>query len=229
MDRILIIDDDRKIRELLKAYLKNQGLEALTAESAQAARELISTNDFSLLIVDVMMPGESGIEFTGKIKNEKDIPILMLTAKSEISDRIAGLECGADDYLPKPFEPKELYLRAMKLIHRYAQPGNSSNNAAGAEKKVIRFGDLEFNLANHILTRFGERIALSSSEAELLVIFCNNINISIDRFELAKKFNGISERSVDVQVTRLRKKIEDDPKTPRFIQTSRGKGYVFRV
>jgi two-component system, OmpR family, phosphate regulon response regulator OmpR len=225
MNRILIIDDDRKIRELLQAYLKNHGLEADVAESAEKAHELVSDHNYKLLIVDVMMPGENGIEFTRKIKQSNDIPVLMLTAKSDTSDRITGLESGADDYLPKPFEPKELYLRAMKLMTRY-----SANSSAGAgEQQVVSFGDLEFNLENHILTKNGERILLSSSEAELLFLFCNNINVSIDRFELAKKFNGISERSVDVQVTRLRKKIEDDPKAPRFIQTSRGKGYVFRI
>jgi two-component system phosphate regulon response regulator OmpR len=220
-DHILIIDDDRKIRELLQAYLKNQGLEADTAESAALAHEMVKSKDYSLLIVDVMMPGENGMEFTHKFKNDFDTPVLMLTAKGDTPDRIAGLESGADDYLPKPFEPKELYLRATKLMERF-----KPREAAGG---VIKFGELEFNLENHILTKSGVRIPLSSSEAELLVVFCNNINVSIDRFELARKFHGISERSVDVQVTRLRKKIEDDPKAPRFIQTSRGKGYVFRV
>jgi two-component system, OmpR family, phosphate regulon response regulator OmpR len=223
MSKVLIIDDDRKIRELLQAYLKNQGLETDTAESAENAREQIAKQNYSLLIVDVMMPVESGIDFTKKVKLEKDIPVLMLTAKGEISDRITGLESGADDYLQKPFEPKELYLRAVKLINRF-----SASTGAG-ERKVLKFGALEFNLENQILTKNTERIPLSSSEAELLLLFCNNIGVSIDRFELAKKFNGISERSVDVQVTRLRKKIEDDPKVPRFIQTSRGKGYVFRI
>ena len=225
MAKVLIVDDDRKIRELLQAYLKNQGLETDTAESAEKGREQLAKQDYSLLIVDVMMPGESGIEFTKKIKLEKDIPILMLTAKGESIDRITGLESGADDYLPKPFEPKELYLRIMKLIGRFA----ATTASVAGESRIVKFGNLEFNLENHILNKGGERIPLSSSEAELLLLFCNNINVSIDRFELAKKFNGISERSVDVQVTRLRKKIEDDPKAPRFIQTSRGKGYVFRI
>jgi two-component system phosphate regulon response regulator OmpR len=146
----------------------------------------------------------------------------MLTAKGETKERIEGLESGADDYLPKPFEPRELYLRIMKLIER-------AGASTGGKTKIVKFGDLEFNTENYQLTKNGERISLSSSEAELLHLFCSNINVPIDRFELATKFHGISERSVDVQVTRLRKKIEDDPKEPRFIQTSRGKGYVFRV
>ncbi len=221
MNNILIVDDDRKIRDLLQAYLKNQGLEADTAENAGIAREMLAARNYSLVIADVMMPGETGIEFTKKLKAEKDIPVLMLTAKGEISDRIEGLESGADDYLQKPFEPKELYLRVTKLISRFGSPATG--------KKIVRFGEFEFNLENYILTKNQERIPLSSSEADLLALFCNNINISIDRFELANKFHGISERSVDVQVTRLRKKIESDPKAPRFIQTSRGKGYVFRI
>jgi len=223
MTHILLVDDDRKIRELLQEYLRSQGIDADMAESALAARKMMAEHDYSLLVVDIMMPDENGIEFTRNIKKESNIPILMLTAKGEVADRIAGLESGADDYLSKPFEPKELYLRIMNLVGRAEKQLSSGNGS------IVLFGQFEFNLENHALSKDGERIFLSSTESELLNVLCSNANIPIDRFELATKFNGISERSVDVQITRLRKKIEDDPKEPKFLQTSRGKGYVFRV
>lgn len=223
MNNILIIDDDRKLRDLLQQYLTSQGFAIDMAESAEHARVLLEKKHYKLIIVDVMMSGESGIEFTKKFKQSNDTPVLMLTAMGEVEDRIKGLESGADDYLSKPFEPKELYLRAIKLIER------NDNSNVSQKPKIIKFGEFEFNLENCYLTKNGKRVFLSSTETDMLQLFCNNINVPIDRYELAKKFNGISERSVDVQVTRLRKKIEQDPKEPRFIQTSRGKGYVFRV
>jgi two-component system phosphate regulon response regulator OmpR len=221
--RVLIVDDDRKIRDLLQKYLESEGLQAESAENAEIAYKKITAEKFDALIVDVMMPGENGMIFTTRLKNEMDIPILMLTAKGEVEDRIMGLESGADDYLQKPFEPKELYLRVVKLAERAAKAIEKQ------QTKIVKFGDFEFNLENLVLTKNGERISTSSSELELLKLFCSNINVSIERAELSKKFNGISERSVDVQITRLRKKIETDPKNPLFLQTSRGKGYVFRV
>jgi two-component system phosphate regulon response regulator OmpR len=224
--RVLIVDDDRKIRDLLQKYLESEGLQAESAENAEIAYKKITAEKFDALIVDVMMPGENGMSFTTSLKNEMDIPILMLTAKGEVEDRIMGLESGADDYLQKPFEPKELYLRVVKLAERAAK---AIEKQPKQESKIVKFGDFEFNLENLILTKNAERISTSSSELELLKLFCSNINVSIERAELAKKFNGISERSVDVQITRLRKKIETDPKNPLFLQTSRGKGYVFRV
>lgn len=224
--RVLIVDDDRKIRDLLQKYLESEGLQAESAENAEIAYKKITAEKFDALIVDVMMPGENGMSFTTRLKNEMDIPILMLTAKGEVEDRIMGLESGADDYLQKPFEPKELYLRVTKLAERAAK---FEEKQPKQESKIVKFGDFEFNLENLVLTKNAERISTSSSELELLKLFCSKINVSIERAELAKKFNGISERSVDVQITRLRKKIETDPKNPLFLQTSRGKGYVFRV
>jgi len=188
-----------------------------------AARKMMAERDYSLLVVDIMMPDENGIEFTRNIKKESNIPILMLTAKGEVADRIEGLESGADDYLSKPFEPKELYLRIMNLV------GRAQKQASSGGGNIVRFGQFEFNLESHALSKDGERIFLSSTESELLSVLCSNANMPIDRMELVAKFNGISERSVDVQITRLRKKIEDDPKEPQFLQTSRGKGYVLRV
>ncbi len=224
MNHILIIDDDRKLRELLQEYLKNQGFSVQAAESAEKAHGLLADKkDFDLIIVDVMMPGETGLEFTRKLKQQRnDVPVLMLTARGDVEDRIAGLESGADDYLSKPFEPKELYLRALKLMER-------SRTAPTKKDNIVRFGDMEFNLDNYVLMKAGERIGLSSTEVELMSLFCRNINVPVDRAEVSRMFNGISERSIDVQITRLRKKIETDPKEPMFIQTSRGKGYVFRI
>ena len=221
---ILVVDDDRKLRSLLLDFLTQQNLKATSTESAESAYKLIIENNYSLLILDVMMQGMSGYELAKKLRQENiNIPILMLTAKGDVEERIIGLESGADDYLPKPFEPRELYLRIIKLLNR------PSNSIKTSNQYLIKFGEFEFNLENNLLTKNSTRIPLSSSEAELLAIFCQNINIPIERIELSKRFNGISERSVDVQVTRLRKKIELDPKVPLFIQTSRGKGYVFRT
>lgn len=225
LHNILIIDDDRGIRDLLKAYLQKNGFKVDTAENTMRGRTLMENNNYDLLIVDVMMPGEDGIEFTGKYKKSGGkLPILMLTAMNEAEDRIAGLEQGADDYLTKPFEPKELELRVNKLIERF-EPKPTQTGAGG----IFKFGDFEFNMESRMLTKNGERISLSSKESDLLFYFVNNVGKATDRYELAKKFNGISERSIDVQVTRLRQKIEKDSKNPEFIQTDWGKGYVFRV
>ncbi len=227
MNQVLIIDDDRKLRDLLQQFLRNQGIEADTVESADMALERIMTMKYDLITVDLMMPGMNGIDFTKKFKEKhNDIPVLMLTAKGDAHERVAGLESGADDYLSKPFEPQELFLRITKLIDRFK---NSTAVLEHKENDTVRFGDFEFHLESRALTKSGARVILSSSESDLLYIFCTNINQPVERAALAYKFNGISERSVDVQVTRLRKKIEDDPKNPVFLQTSRGKGYVFRV
>jgi len=170
-----------------------------------------------------MMPNETGFEFVEKYKNNGGtLPVLMLTAMAEGQERIEGLERGADDYLTKPFEPKELELRINKLIERFSQ-------SKGGNDRVFKFGDLEFNLKNRKLTKAGEKISLSSKESDLLFYFVNNVGVATDRYELAQHFNGISDRSIDVQVTRLRQKIETDSKEPEFLQTEWGKGYVFRV
>lgn len=225
MSKILIIDDDRGIRDLLKTYLNKKGFVVETAENTISARENLENNDYDLIICDVMMPGEDGIEFTEKYKSEGGkLPILLLTAMGESKDRIKGLEKGADDYLTKPFEPKELELRINNLIQRV-----KGNQDSSSGEDNFQFGDFEFNLNNRILTKQGERVPLSSKESDLLFYFINNIGIATDRFDLAKNFNGISERSIDVQVTRLRQKIEKDSKNPEFLQTDWGKGYVFRV
>ncbi len=228
MHNILIIDDDSRIRDLLKAYLQKKGFLVDVAIDAFEAREKIANNNYDLLIVDVMMPKETGIEFTEKYKaSGGTCPILMLTAMGESENRIKGLESGADDYLAKPFEPRELELRANNLIKRFANKIETTEKIEGND--VFEFGDFSFNLNNRLLTKNEERVQLSSKESELLHYFITNIGTPTDRYDLAEKFNGISERSIDVQVTRLRQKIEKDSKNPEFIQTEWGKGYVFRV
>ncbi|HCR86287.1 MAG TPA: DNA-binding response regulator [Alphaproteobacteria bacterium] len=223
MPKILIIDDDRKIRELLSQYLVSQGFEADAAESAIAAEHRLATEKYDLITLDIMMSGKNGVEFAKELREKGNkIPVIMLTAKTTIDNRIEGLESGADDYLAKPFDPKELYLRIKKLLER---SGYQQKDSA----KTVKFGEYEFNLENLRLRKGEERIFLSTTEAELLKVFCANINKPIDRTELAKRFHGISERSVDVQITRLRKKIEPNPKEPIYLQTSWGEGYVLRV
>jgi two-component system phosphate regulon response regulator OmpR len=228
MSKVLIVDDDRKLRDLLRTYLSNQGLNVDLAESADYANQILDKSKYDLLIVDVMMPKISGIEFTKRQKRlDPSTPILMLTAVGETEDRIRGLESGADDYLTKPFDPKELYLRCMKLVNRF----DEIKGLKKAEKKreYVEFGPFKFDMESRLLEKGKEKIYLSSKEAELMHILCATPNIPVSRYDLSQKFNGISERSVDVQVTRLRKKVEDDPKTPEYIQTDWGKGYVLRV
>jgi two-component system phosphate regulon response regulator OmpR len=223
MAKILIVDDDRKIRELLSQYLESQGFQTDSAESASIAEAKTSQMKYDLITLDVMMSGKSGVEFAREFRaKNNNTPIIMLTAKALVGERIEGLESGADDYLVKPFEPKELYLRIKKLLERSASLNSDKS-------KTVKFGEFEFNPENMRLRRGEERIFLSTTEAELLKVFCANLNVPIDRHELAKKFHGISERSVDVQITRLRKKIEANPKEPQYLQTAWGEGYVFRV
>lgn len=243
---ILIIDDDTGIRELLKDYLNNNGYQVDAAANTQDAKNLLNSANkaYNLIICDVMMPGENGFEFTEKYKNSGgNLPILLLTAMGESEDRIKGLECGADDYLAKPFAPKELQLRIDKLIERFAfnkasqnaisapiNQGNTSPEVSTPQNaNIFKFGDFEFNLQNRILTKHNERIILSPKESNLLYYFTQNVGKPTNRYDLAKEFNGISERSIDVQITRLRQKIEKDSKNPVFIQTDWGKGYVFRI
>jgi two-component system phosphate regulon response regulator OmpR len=221
MPKILVVDDDRKIRELLKAYLETEGLQVEAAENADIALEKLNIEKFDLITLDVMMPNKSGVQFAKEIRKISKIPILMLTAKAMVEERIMGLEAGADDYLVKPFDPKELYLRIKNLLGRTIRQENA--------QKQVKFGEFEFNLESLKLYKNQERIYLSSTEAELLKIFCSNINQPIEREELSKNFNGISERSVDVQITRLRKKFETNPKEPQYLQTAWGMGYVFRI
>jgi two-component system, OmpR family, phosphate regulon response regulator OmpR len=216
---LLVVDDDERLRELLQRYLSANGFRVSAAPDAAGARALMKSMAFDLLILDVMMPGESGLELARSIRASSQVPVLMLTARGETEDRIAGLEHGADDYLPKPFEPRELLLRVSALLRRAAPPAR----IAHAE---VRLGDCVFDPQRAQLRRKGKPVKLTSSEAALLQLFAANAGRSFSRADLCARLGVTLERSIDVQVTRLRRKIEEDPKLPLYLQTVRGIGYV---
>jgi two-component system phosphate regulon response regulator OmpR len=215
---LLVVDDDTRLRELLRRYLSEQGFRVTTAENAAAARARLASIAFDLIVLDLMMPGESGLDFASDLRRASEVPILMLTAMGEPEDRILGLERGADDYLPKPFEPRELLARIRTVLRR-APP-----QPAAAPPRLVRFGECLFDLDRQLLTRAGVPIRLTSTEAALLRALALSGGRPLSRESLS---DGPGQsRTVDVQVTRLRRKIEDDPKFPRHLQTVRGKGYV---
>jgi two-component system phosphate regulon response regulator OmpR len=216
---LLVVDDDERLRELLQRYLSSNGFRVSVAPDAAGARGLMKSMAFDMLILDVMMPGESGLELAQSIRAHSQVPILMLTARGETEDRIAGLEHGADDYLPKPFEPRELLLRVSALLRR-ATPAARSAHAE------VRLGDCVFDPQRAQLRRKGKPVKLTSSEAALLQLFAANAGRSFSRSDLCSRLGVTLERSIDVQVTRLRRKIEEDPKLPLYLQTVRGIGYV---
>ncbi len=222
---ILLIDDDERILSLLKTFLNQNGFITSSAKNSQEARSLLDYFEFDILIIDIMMPGETGLELLESLRKNKDIPVILLSAKGEASDKISGLELGADDYLSKPFEPKELLLRIKNLLSR--------NNAIDVNKyeKKVKIGTKIFDLERMELQENNNVIALTTVETKLLEIFCSNPKIIIERDHIISELgykgdsNKQNERNVDVQVTRLRKKIEEDTKNPRFLKTIRGKGY----
>ncbi|MCE9649456.1 MAG: response regulator [Parvibaculum sp.] len=213
---ILVVDDDRRIRELIKRYLSEHGYRISTAENAAEARAKLSGLAFDLLVVDVMMPGESGLELTASLRRESAVPILMLTARTETEDRIAGLERGADDYLGKPFEPRELLLRIGTILRRA--------KAQGERAEDISLGECRFNVARGEMKRGDEVIRLTTREVQLMRIFATHPGQALSRLDLCD--NEAAERSIDVQINRLRRKIEVDPRNPLYLQTVRGEGYV---
>jgi two-component system phosphate regulon response regulator OmpR len=218
---LLIVDDDDRIRSLLSRYLMSSGFRVTTAGDAAEARQKLASLAFDLLVLDVMMPGESGVELTRDLKRGGKPPILLLTAMAEPEDRIAGLEHGADDYLVKPFEPRELVLRIRNILQRAP--------AAPEERREIRLGACRFDLDRNELFRGADPVHLTAAETALLVILAGSAGEPITREALSEQaqFSG-NVRTVDVQMTRLRRKIETDPKFPRYIQTVRGTGYVLR-
>jgi two-component system phosphate regulon response regulator OmpR len=216
---LLVVDDDTRLRELLRRYLSEHGFRVTTAENAAAARGRLASMEFDLIVLDLMMPGENGLDFASHLRRNSTVPILMLTAMGEPEDRIVGLERGADDYLPKPFEPRELLARIRTVLRRAPQP------SIPPLPKVVRFGDCMFDLDRQLLTRSGVPIRLTSTEAALLRALALSQGRPLSRDSLSDGGAGQS-RTVDVQVTRLRRKIEEDPKFPRYLQTVRGKGYV---
>lgn len=217
---VLIIDDDDKIRRLTARYLRENGIMASTAEDAQKADQVMANLTFDALIVDVMMPGENGIDLTRRLRKTSNIPILVLTARGQPEDRIEGLEAGADDYLPKPFEPRELVLRLDRMLTRQDY---------GAKMEEISFGPNIFSPKRGELKRHGETVRLTGAELSLLRTLTAKPGAAFDRATLAEQTGSGFDRSIDVQVTRLRRKIEDDPRTPIYLQTVRGVGYVLVV
>ena len=228
--KILIIDDDTRLRNLLGKFLQDNDFEVTLSKDAFEAREILQENQFNLLIVDVMMPKENGIEFSKKFKIEgNQTPILILTARGEPNDRIEGLEIGAEDYLSKPFEPKELLLRINNILRRTNQIQGKNENNFQKQHSLVKFGEFKFNLNNLSLTRNDEFIHLTDSEKKILSILSENKKSLFSREDLAKISGNIDERSIDVQITRLRKKIEKNPKQPQFLQTVRNKGYILQI
>ncbi|TXL69269.1 response regulator [Vineibacter terrae] len=222
---VLVVDDDQRLRELLRSFLSRNSFRVTVAGDATEARERLASMDFDLMVLDVMMPGESGLDLTAALRQQKKpIPILMLTAMGEAKDRIAGFERGADDYLPKPFEPRELLLRINSILRRatvQATPAATTPAVA-----VVRLGELRFDTKRGELTNDDKRIKLTDAERALLTVFTLNLGQDMSRETLARLVGGeVNVRTIDVQVTRLRRKIEDDPKFPRYLQTVRGTGY----
>lgn len=218
---LLIVDDDDRIRELLKKYLAQGGARVSTAEDADAARRLMQSFDFDLLIIDVMMPKEDGFSLAESVRAGSNVPIILLTARGLPEDRIKGLSLGADDYVAKPFEPAELALRINAILRRGARTASSAEE--------VRFGPYAFNAQRGELSREGRAIRLTEAEVLMLRVLAAKGGDSISREELAKRTGAGVERSVDVQVTRLRKKIETDPRAPVFLQTVRGVGYRLAI
>jgi len=219
---VLVVDDDDRIRALLTRFLGQNGFRVSAAASAAEARSQLSALAFDLLVLDVMMPGESGLSLAGAIKAEGDLPILMLTARAESDDRVAGLETGADDYLTKPFDPRELLLRARNIIRRTRPQGP-------AAARQVAFGPFVFDLAREELRRGDAAIRLTERERQLLRIFAEAPDATVARDALAEFGGPIGERTVDVQINRLRRKIETDPANPLLLQTVRGVGYRLRI
>lgn len=221
---ILVVDDDTRLRELLKSFLSRNGFRVSTAGHAAEARQRLQALDFDLIVLDVMMPGETGLDFATQLRRTDNVPILMLTAMGETKDRIAGLETGVDDYLGKPFEPRELLLRIQSVLRR-GRPAVGAGPSAEPQR-LVAFGPMQFDAELGELTQKGKRIALTDAEVALLRAFAVRMGEVLSRETLCKSVgSAINERAIDVQVTRLRRKIEPDPSFPRYLRTVRGQGY----
>ncbi|WP_430511575.1 response regulator [Pannonibacter phragmitetus] len=215
---ILLVDDDSRIRDLLGRVLQENGYRVTTAANAAEARRCLSGLAFDLLILDIMMPGENGLELATSLRADSPVPILMLTARAEAEDRIAGLEAGVDDYLPKPFDPRELMLRIAAILRRGATRRTD-------RQPEIRFGPFVFVTERGELRRGDSQIRLTDRERQILTIFAEQPGATVPRHKIVGDDSGLGERTVDVQINRLRRKIEDDPANPIYLQTVRGIGY----
>ncbi len=217
---ILVVDDDNGIRDLVKQYLNENNYLVTTAFSSEDAKKKVDTIKFDLIVLDIMMPGKSGLEFTVENKDKLYTPIILLTAKGEAEERIHGLEVGADDYLTKPFEPKELILRIKNILNK-----TKSKNI----KRLIEFGSVKVDLSKNLIFKNKKEYKINNTEKTILELMINSPGKSFSRDEIGKIINLDKERSIDVIITRLRKKIEKDPKNPKFLQTLRGEGYVLWI
>ncbi len=216
---LLVVDDDPRLRELLRRYLSENGFRVTTAADASEARSKLASFAFDLVVLDVMMPGESGLELTRALRGEPRVPVLLLTAMAEPEDRVNGLEQGADDYLSKPFKPRELVLRIRNVLQR--------RPVVDLGPPDIRFGGCRFDVVRGELYRGGDLVHLTAAEAGLLASLAQKAGQAVSREELSLSLSG-NVRNVDVQMTRLRRKIERDPRYPRYLQTVRGTGYVLQ-
>jgi len=216
---ILVVDDDDRLRNLLQRYLAKCGFRVSVAANSAEARIMMSGLEFDLLVLDLMMPGENGLDLTRDLRRKQCLPILLLTAMGSVPDRIAGLEVGADDYLTKPFEPRELVLRIEAILRR------GGPKVEG--RMSVTFGECTFDIERGELLRNGELVRLTSGETDMLRLFARSPGVTVGRSELLVQADASNIRAVDVQITRLRRKIEDDPKEPRYLCTVWGQGYVF--
>jgi two-component system phosphate regulon response regulator OmpR len=219
---LLVVDDDTRIRDLLSRYLTEQGFRITVSADAADARRKLSGLKFDLIILDVMMPGESGLSLTEALSKTKTTPVILLTAKSEADSRIAGLEAGADDYLSKPFDPRELVLRINNILRRSA-------SAEGPKIEQVMFGPYTFSIPRKELRRAAEQIRLTDREQEIMLLFALRAGDTIPRHELIGDDAEVGERTIDVQINRLRRKIEEDPANPVYLQTVRGIGYRLSI
>ena len=217
---ILVVDDDDGIRSLVKKYLNENDYLVTTANSAEDANEKINIIKFDLIILDIMMPGKSGLEFIQENQKKLKTPIILLTAKGQANERIEGLEVGADDYLSKPFEPKELVLRIKNILNK---------TKSKKIKRLIEFGNVKVDLSKHLILKNKKEFKINSTEKTILELMINSPGKSFSREEIGKIIKIDKERSIDVVITRLRKKIEEDPKNPKYLQTLRGEGYVLWI
>lgn len=218
LSHILVIDDDNEIRYLISEFLIQNGYFVNSAADIKEAELLLAEFKFDVIILDILMPGETGISFLERVKQHIVTPVIMLTALGDVDDRINGLESGAEDYLSKPFEPRELLLRIQKIINRTA---NHNKNA-----DIIIFGDFSFNMRNNTLKHHGQLLHLTTGESKLLKIFAENIGTIITRDKIVQNLNEVNTRTIDAQIARLRSKIEQNPKTPQYLQTIRNEGYI---
>ncbi len=217
---ILVVDDDDRIRDLVKQYLNENDYLVTTAINAEDAQNKVNIIKFDLIVLDIMMPGKSGLDFTIENKNELYTPIILLTAKGGPEERVHGLEIGADDYLAKPFEPKELALRIKNILNK---------TKSKSIKRVVEFGNVKLDLSKHLILKDKKEFKINNTEKTILEVMINSPGKSFSRDEIGKIINLEKERSIDVIITRLRKKIEIDPKNPKYLQTLRGEGYVLWI